>query len=108
MVAKLFVGNLSFQLSDMELEELFKEYGEVTSAKVIVDRRTGRSRGFGFVEMTSEDQAQQAIEGLHGADVKGRPINVSIARKQDSEEGKGNSNSSGFGGYEKKESYSEF
>lgn len=83
MVAKLFVGNLSFQLNDDELGDLFKEHGEVVSAKVIFDRRTGRSRGFGFVEMNSEEQAQQAIEALNGLEAKGRPINVSLARKQE-------------------------
>ena len=82
MTKKLFVGNLPFELSDFELEDLFKGYGEVTSAKVIVDRRTGRSRGYGFVEMGTEDLAQQAIESLNGTELKGRPINVSLAREQ--------------------------
>lgn len=101
MTTKLFVGNLSFQLSDIELGELFKEYGEVTSAKVIVDKRTGRSRGFGFVEMNVEDQAQQAIEALNGAEVKGRPINVSVARKQEFDE-RGNGDRDFSGGFERK------
>ena len=110
MVTKLFVGNLSFQVSDLELEDLFKEYGEVASAKVIIDKRTGRSRGFGFVEMNSEDQAQQAIEALNGADVKDRQINVSQARAQGSDERGGGrdrrSYSGGSGDYPKK-SYNE-
>lgn len=82
MSKKIFVGNLPFQVSDFELEDLFKEYGQVVSAKVIVDRKTGRSRGYGFVEMNTEDSAQQAVEGLNGVEVKGRPINVSFAREQ--------------------------
>ena len=97
MTKKLFVGNLPFGVSDFELEDLFKGYGEVTSAKVIVDRRTGRSRGYGFVEMGTEDLAQQAIEALNGTELKGRPINVSLAREQT--EG-GSRDRSGFsGGY---------
>lgn len=82
MTKKLFVGNLPFAVTDFDLEDLFKGYGEVTSAKVIVDRRTGRSRGYGFVEMGTEDLAQQAIEALNGTELKGRPINVSLAREQ--------------------------
>ena len=82
MTKKLFVGNLPFQVTDFDLEDLFKGYGEVTSAKVIVDRRTGRSRGYGFVEMGTEDLAQQVIEALNGTELKGRPINVSLAREQ--------------------------
>ncbi|MBI2996462.1 MAG: RNA-binding protein [Candidatus Melainabacteria bacterium] len=100
MAKKIFVGNLSFQITDVELEDLFKEYGEVASAKVIVDRRTGRSRGFGFVEMKAESNAEQAIEALNGADVKGRPINVSFAREQSEGERGGYS-----GGYQNRRSY---
>ena len=106
MAKKIFVGNLSFQITDFDLEDLFKEYGEVSSAKVVVDRMTGRSRGFGFVEMNSEDSAQQAVEALNGAEVKGRPINVSFAREQ-SNEGRSN-RGSGEGGYRKKRSYNSY
>lgn len=97
MSKKLFVGSLSFQLTDLDLEDLFKQYGEVLSAKVIVDRMSGRSRGFGFVEMTSEESAQQAIEALNGTEVNGRPINVSIA-KEKTEGDRGGFRSSGGGG----------
>lgn len=86
MAKKIFVGNLSFQVTDFDLEDLFKQYGEVTSAKVVTDRMTGRSRGFGFVEMSAEDTAQQAVEALNGSEVKGRPINVSFARNQEGED----------------------
>ncbi len=99
MSKKLFIGSLSFQVSDEELADLFKQYGEVLSAKVITDRMSGRSRGFGFVEMSSDDGANQAIEALNGADIKGRPINVSIAReKTEGDRGGGFRNSGGGGG----------
>lgn len=100
MEKKIFVGNLSFQVNDFELEDLFKQYGEVASAKVITDRMTGRSRGFGFVEMASDDGAKQAVEALNGADLKGRPINVSFARKQ--EEGGAGGGRPGGGGFNRK------
>lgn len=103
MNAKLFVGNLSFQISDMELKGLFEEYGDVTSAKVIVDRRTGRSKGFGFVEMSAEEQAKQAMEALNGADVKGRAINVNFARSQEERSVGGG----GGGGYRKRKDYND-
>ncbi len=96
MEKKIFVGNLSFQVNDFELEDLFKQYGEVESAKVVVDRMTGRSRGFGFVEMKTEDSAKQAVEALNGADLKGRPVNVSFARKQEGAAGGGRSGGGGF------------
>ena len=102
MTKKLFVGNLPFQVTDFDLEDLFKEYGEVTSAKVIVDRKTGRSRGYGFVEMGTEETAQRSIEGLNGADIKGRPINVSFAREQVEGSGRDRDRSGfsgGSGGY---------
>lgn len=110
MTKKLFVGNLPFQVTDFDLEDLFKEYGEVTSAKVIVDRKTGRSRGYGFVEMGTEENAQQSIEGLNGADVKGRPINVSFAREQTEDRGSrgGFGGGGGDGGYQKRRSYNEY
>ncbi|MBI3589908.1 MAG: RNA-binding protein [Candidatus Melainabacteria bacterium] len=82
MSKKLFVGSLSFEITDLDLEDLFKQYGEVLSAKVIVDRDSGRSRGFGFVEMSSDGSAQSAIDGLNGTEVKGRTVNVSIAKER--------------------------
>ncbi len=111
MTKKLFVGNLPFAVSDFEIEDLFKGYGEVTSAKVIVDRRTGRSRGYGFVEMGSEDAAQQAIEGLNGSELKGRPINVGFAKEESENRDRSNSSFSGgyrdrdSGGFEKRNNY---
>lgn len=87
MSKKLFVGSLSFEMTDLDLEDLFKQYGEVLSARVITDRDTGRSRGFGFVEMTSDGNAQSAIDALNGTEVKGRAINVSVAREKTDDRG---------------------
>ena len=106
MSKKLFVGSLSFEISDFDLEDLFKQHGEVVSAKVIVDRMSGRSRGFGFVEMSSDESAQKAIDALNGTEVKGRPINVSIAKEREEGGSRGGGggyrNSGGGGGYKKK------
>jgi RNA recognition motif-containing protein len=78
----LYVSNLAFQTSDEDLRKLFSAYGKVTSAKVITDRDTGRSRGFGFVEMESEKDGQDAIKNLNMKEVDGRAMNVSIAREK--------------------------
>ncbi len=80
MATKLYVGRLPYSTTDQELEELFAAHGTVESAKVITDRDTGQSRGFGFVEMSSEDEANAAIKALNDTEVKGRAISVSIAR----------------------------
>lgn len=77
---KLFVGNLSFSISDQSLGDTFSECGTVTSAKVIMDRDSGRSKGFGFVEMSSETEAQAAIQRFNGADDNGRTMTVNIAK----------------------------
>ena len=76
----VYVGNLSYDLSEEDLKTAFEEYGEVTSAKIISDRYSGRSKGFGFVEMTSDDEAKAAIEGLTGKELAGRAIVVNEAR----------------------------
>lgn len=80
MSTNIYVGNLSFNTSSSELEALFAEYGEVADAQVITDRETGRSRGFGFVEMGSADAAQSAISALNGRDVDGRQLKVNVAK----------------------------
>ena len=77
---RIYVGNLSFQTQSDELEQAFGAYGEVESASVITDRYSGRSRGFGFVEMPDSAQAQSAIEGLNGTDLGGRNLTVNEAR----------------------------
>lgn len=96
MSKKVFVGSLSFEITDYDLEDLFKPYGEVLSARVIVDRYSGRSKGFGFVEMSSDGSANAAIEALNGKEVKGRPINVSIAKEKTNDDRGGGGR--GFGG----------
>ncbi len=81
--SKLYVGNLSFDTTDEDLRELFAASGNVTSATVVTDRDTGRSRGFGFVEMSTAAGAEAAIKALHGTTVGGRTIQVSVARPRE-------------------------
>ncbi len=80
MSTNIYVGNLTFDMSNDELKTLFTEYGEVTSANVITDRDSGRSRGFGFVEMATKDAAESAISSLNGKDHGGRQLTVNIAK----------------------------
>jgi RNA recognition motif-containing protein len=80
MGKKLYVGNLPFSATDESLQEMFAQSGSVTSAKIIMDRDTGRSKGFGFVEMASEQEASDAIQKLNGQSVGGRAITVAEAR----------------------------
>jgi len=80
---KLFVGNISWEAKDEDLQNLFAEFGEVTSARIVTDKFSGRSRGFGFVEMASDEDAQKAIEALDGKDFMGRPIAVNVARPKE-------------------------
>ena len=95
MGKKLFVNNLAYAVSDSDLHRLFAAHGSVQSAQVIVDRDTGRSRGFGFVEMGSDQEAQAAIAGLNGQEVSGRALTVNEARPK---EGGGGGGRGGFGG----------
>jgi RNA recognition motif-containing protein len=85
MGKKLFVGNLSWDVRDEQLKEVFSAVGTVEEAVVIIDRMKNRSKGFGFVTMSSEEEAQKAMEELNGQEVDGRPINVSEAREQSRE-----------------------
>lgn len=78
----MYVSNLSFHTGDDDLRKLFEQFGAVSSAKVINDRETGRSRGFGFVEMDSEAEAKEAIKGLNNKEIEGRAMSVSIAREK--------------------------
>jgi cold-inducible RNA-binding protein len=80
MGRRLYVGNLAWGVTDQDLQDLFAEAGEVTSAQVIIDRATNRSRGFGFVEMATDDGAEGAIKELNGRDLKGRAIRVNEAQ----------------------------
>lgn len=80
MSQKIYVGNLGFSISNESLSEKFAQYGTVSSAKVIIDRDTNRSKGFGFVEMSSSAEASKAIHALNGSDFEGRQMNVSEAK----------------------------
>ncbi len=82
MPKKLYVGNLSYSIDDQELENLFSQHGQVTSARVIIDRYDNRSKGFGFVEMEDEAAADSAVESLNGQDHMGRQLKVSVARER--------------------------
>ena len=92
---KIYVGNLSFNTNDGGLMDAFSPYGEVTSAQVVIDRETGRSRGFGFVEMPSQTEAEAAIAALNGQMLEGRQLNVNEARERTD---RGPSRSDGGGG----------
>lgn len=76
----IYVGNLSYKIDENSLEQAFQEFGEVSSVKIITDKFTSRSKGFGFVEMTNDDEANEAINSLNGKDLDGRNITVSEAR----------------------------
>jgi cold-inducible RNA-binding protein len=96
MGKKLYVGNLSYNVSDSDLEQLFAPFGTVQSAQVIMDRDSGRSKGFGFVEMGSDQEAQAAINGLNGTESDGRALTVNEARPKES--GGGGGGRGGYGG----------
>jgi len=87
MGAKLYVGNLSFDVRDADLEEMFAPHGTVRSAQLITDRDTGRSKGFGFVEMSSDGEAAAAIAALDGRDHRGRALTVNEARPRENRDG---------------------
>src|SRR5256885_16284707 len=80
MSSKLFVGNLSFNTTENDLQDAFAAFGTVTEANLMVDRATGRPRGFGFITMSSEEEAQKAIEGMNGKSIDGRALTVNMAR----------------------------
>lgn len=85
----IYVGNLNFDLTEDELKELFETYGQVNSVKIISDKYTGRSKGFGFVEMESDSEGNEAIENLNGKDVNGRAIKVNQARERENDNRRG-------------------
>ena len=83
----IYVSNLSFHTSETDLKDLFSKFGKVTSAKIIVDRETNRPRGFGFVEMPSEEEGNKGMTGLNNKEIQGRALSVSIAREKENRSG---------------------
>ena len=97
----IYVSNLSFNVTDEDLRDYFAEYGEVTSAKVIMDKFTNKSRGFAFVEMSDDEAAKKAIQKLDGASVDGRTIGVSVAKPRE-DRGNGGGKPGGGGGFQRR------
>lgn len=97
MGKKLYVGNLTFNVTSSELQEMFTAHGTVESAEIIADRESGRSKGFGFVEMSSETEAKAAIAAMHGQDVGGRPLTVNEAKPRE-KRSFGGGGGGGYGG----------
>ena len=95
---KLYVGNLSYGVSNADLEQAFSAHGAVRSAMVVMDRETGRSKGFGFVEMGTDQEAQTAINALHGKEMSGRTLTVNEARPKEEGGGRRDGGRGGFGG----------
>ncbi|MDI1260885.1 RNA-binding protein [Aquabacterium sp.] len=96
MSSKIYVGNLPFSVTDSSLKSNFAEFGNVTSSKVMMDRETGNSKGFGFVEMASAEAAQAAITALNGMSVDGRSIVVNLARPREENSGSGGYSAGGY------------
>ncbi len=107
MAKKLYVGNLSYSVNEDKLREIFSEFGSVASATIITDRDSGRSKGFGFVEMGSDDETQAAMTALNGKEVEGRQLKVNEAREKSDSRGDrgGRGGSRGGGGGFKRDRY---
>lgn len=101
----IYVGNLPYSVVEEDLREIFEEYGEVASVKIINDKLTGRSKGFGFVEMDDDDEAKKAIEELNNADLSGRNIKVNESRPRSNDSRGGGNRRGGGGGYNRRERY---
>ncbi len=101
MGKKIYVGNLSFNMDDQQLSDLFANFGTVESAKIVTDRDTGRSKGFAFIEMSSENEANEAISKLNGTEQLGRSMNVSEAKPMAPRENRGG----GGGGFKRNSRY---
>jgi len=97
--SKLYVGNMSFDTTETDLRDKFSEFGEVQSVHVVTDRETGRPRGFAFVEMSSDSEAQAAIDAMNGQDFQGRSLNVNVAKPREPRGGGGGGYGGGGGGY---------
>lgn len=98
MAKNIYVGNLAWSVTDEDLLDLFGQHGNVRRAQVIKDRETGRSRGFGFVEMENDEEAQRAIEALNNANHNGRPLTVNVAKEREDRGGGGGGGRGGYGG----------
>src|SRR5580765_7448694 len=98
MSTKLFVGNLSFDITENDLQDAFAAHGTVVEANLMMDRATGRPRGFGFVTMSTPEEAQKAIDALNGKELGGRALNVNIARPREERSGGGGGGGRGHGG----------
>lgn len=96
---KIYVGNMSYEVQEDDLRQAFAQFGEVTSVSIINDKFSGRSKGFGFVEMATKEAGQAAIDGLNGKDLKGRALNVNEARPQEKREDRGGYGGGGRGGF---------
>ena len=96
---KLYVGNLPYSISEEDLKSHFQQYGEVASVKIVTDRDTGRAKGFGFIEMGSDEEAKKAINGADGQDFSGRPLKVNEAKPQESRSGGGGGRGRGGNNY---------
>lgn len=97
----IYVSNINYRTTNESFEELFAQFGEITSARIINDRETGRSRGFGFVEMPNDEEAEKAIEAVNGMEFEGKELNVSVARereRRDNRQGGFGGGRGGFGG----------
>ena len=101
MSNKLFVGNLSFNTTENDLQDAFGAHGTVTETNLMVDRETGRPRGFGFITMSSADEAQKAIEAMNGKEMDGRALTVNIAKPREERPGGGGGGGGGRGGRER-------
>lgn len=100
MSTKLFVGNLDFKVTENDLQDAFADFGTVVEANLVTDRTTGRPRGFGFVTMSTPEEAQKATEGLNGKELSGRALNVNVARPREERSGGGGGGGGrGRGGY---------
>ena len=101
----IFVAGFSYQINDADLKELFEEYGEVSSAKIITDRETRRSKGCGFVDVSNDEEGQHAIEELNDAEYDGRTLSVSVARPRAEGDRPRNNNRGGYGNRERSNRY---
>jgi len=101
----IYIGNLPFNMGEEDLREIFEEYGEVSSAKIVMDKLTGRSKGFGFVEMDDDDSAKKAIEELNNAEVSGRNIKVNESKPRENNFRGGGDRRGGGGGFQRRNRY---